>query len=932
MGADNHVRVVFEAVGIGNIKKAIENISGNLKSLGSEGQDIDKELSPDKSISGAEKLSTKIKSSVVNFLKLGNEGEKATKNISDGMKEATSKAEKFSDSLKNVVKAVAIGFVADKVKDFIGKGISEYGKTQTAMGEIKSLGIEDLDTLREAAIEFSNTWSGTTREDFISASYDIKSGIASLTDEGVAQFTKMAALTGKATKSTVAEMTTLFAQGYSIYRNQFSSDDEFSEKFSAGISKSVEKFRTNGSETASFLSSLGASADKAGIGLSEVLAVGGELQATMSGSEAATKFQAFIESAAKAGNDLKLNFLDFNNRLKSIPEIIDIIKSKYGNTIDAMEAQELQEAFGTKEAVDMINLFYNKTQNVVDSTNELTLAMNNGSNATETMAQAMNTGMIQKFDLLKQKINNIFDNFGKKLEPNVSKALDGVFATLDNLIANGSIDNMAESVGQIVSTVLTSFNDLLADIPNIINTIAGAVSWLAENFNTIIGIIEIGITAWLSYKAAMLIIGIVSNPIIAIIGLIIGAIVTLYIECETFRNGVQIAFGFVKLGVLGLAKLWIMQFDSMIKAVNFLIGWIPGIGDALQGVSDKVSDILGGIDKSIDSTCDNITDLLNGADKAKKAINDVNDKEPIENDKFKVPEIPKLPKENIFEESAASAKKSKEKKDDRTEFEKARDKIDDEFKIREDLINSQIKLAEDSNDKVEKEKFENMLVELFGEKLSKYANINRLTSNKNEERILETAKNAIQSQIITGGGAGTEFERKKNSIEDVYETKEDLIDSQINLAVANKDKSTKKEYQKTLLNVLNEKLSSYTQLDKLAEKNSDEKNILESTRNKLLAKIAEITNDIKGNLGELIGEFNVPSELSTLTKYSYNTNTGSTFTRLVSASPECNFYLTIKDLDKDGATKARNKAIDFMNYFVSKDSIVSDGQRDVVRN
>lgn len=928
MGDDSHVRVVFEAVGVEDIKKAIENISGGIKDLGSEGQETDKKISPDKSISGAEKLSAKIKASALNFLKLGKEGKKATKDISDGMKDATSNSEKFRDSLKNVVKTAAMVFA----KDFIGKGISEYGKTQTAMGEIKSLGVEDLEAIRKAAIEFSNTWSGTTREDFISASYDIKSGIASLTDDGVAQFTKMAALTGKATKSTVAEMTTLFAQGYSIYRNQFSSDDEFSEKFSAGISKSVEKFRTNGSETASFLSSLGASADKAGIGLSEVLAVGGELQATMSGSEAATKFQNFLESAAKAGEDLDLNFLDVNKRLKSIPEIINIIKAKYGNTIDAMESQELQDAFGTKEAVDMINLLYNKTKNVVDSTNELTSAMNGGAQATETMASAMNTGMVQKFDLLKQKVNNIFDSLGEKLEPSVSKALDGVFATLDTLIADGSIDSIAESIGQIVSTVLILFNDLLTDIPSIINTIASAVSWLAENFDTLIEIIKAGIIVWLSFKAIMLIITIVSNPVIAVIGLIVVAIVALYTKCETFRNIVQVAFSFVKLGVLELAKLWVMQFDFMVRAVDFLIGWIPGIGDALEGVSDTLSDVIGEIDKDINSTCDNIDDLLSGANKAKKAIDDVNAKEPPKDDKFKIPEFPKIPKEDIFEKSAASPKKSKEKKDDRTEFEKAKDEIDNEFKIREDLINSQIKLAEDSNDKVAKEKFENMLVELFSEKLGRYGSLNRLAANKNEKRILETAKNTIQSQIITGGGAGTEFERKKGNIEERYETKEDLIDSQINLAVANKDKSAKKEYQKTLLSVLNEKLSSYTELDKLAEKNSDEKNILESTRNKLLVKIAEITNDIKGNLGELIGEFNVPSELSTLTKYAYDTNTNSTFTRLVSVSPECNFYLTIKDLDKDGATKARNKAIDFMNYFVSKDSIVSDGKRDVVRN
>lgn len=56
------------------------------------------------------------------------------------------------------------------------------------------------------------------KSDFITAAYDIKSGIASLTDEGVAQFTELAALTGKATKSTTEEMGSLFATGYGIYK------------------------------------------------------------------------------------------------------------------------------------------------------------------------------------------------------------------------------------------------------------------------------------------------------------------------------------------------------------------------------------------------------------------------------------------------------------------------------------------------------------------------------------------------------------------------------------------------------------------------------------------------------------------------------------------------------------------------------------------
>lgn len=52
--------------------------------------------------------------------------------------------------------------------------------TQNALGELSSLGVKDLKAVENAAKSFSDTWAGTSKADFITASYDIKSGIASI--------------------------------------------------------------------------------------------------------------------------------------------------------------------------------------------------------------------------------------------------------------------------------------------------------------------------------------------------------------------------------------------------------------------------------------------------------------------------------------------------------------------------------------------------------------------------------------------------------------------------------------------------------------------------------------------------------------------------------------------------------------------------------
>ncbi|MDI3269049.1 phage tail tape measure protein, partial [Pseudomonas sp. AL15] len=139
--------------------------------------------------------------------------------------------------------------------------------------------------------------------------------------------------------------------GYGIYRKQFEAfgsktiegwqqlsaeerDMKFGEYFSAGIASSVRAFKTDGQQMSAAISALGAAATSSNVPFAEQLSILGQLQTTMSGSEAATKYRAFLSKATKAGEALNLEFLDANDRLRSMPEILEELRSKYGDTID----------------------------------------------------------------------------------------------------------------------------------------------------------------------------------------------------------------------------------------------------------------------------------------------------------------------------------------------------------------------------------------------------------------------------------------------------------------------------------------------------------------------------------------------------------------------------------------------------------------------
>ena len=450
------------------------------------------------------------------------------------------------------------------------KTVTATFDTQNALGELSSLGVKDLKAVEDAAKSFSDTWAGTSKADFITASYDIKSGIASLTDEGVAQFTELAALTGKATKSTTEEMGSLFATGYGIYKGFYDdmSDLEFGEMFSAGIATAVKNYKTSGSEMASAISALGATATNANVPLEEQLAIMGQLQTTMSGSEAATKYKSFLNQASSAGEKLGLTFLDTNNQLLSMPEILTELKSKYGDTIDAVEKRELKEAFGTDEAVALIDLLYNNVETLDSGIQDLQGSMKSGISVTEEMAEAINNTPEQKFQVLKQQIHNNVEELGNGLLPAVNNTMDKV----SGLIKKGSewISNNQETVQSIMNIAL-KLGVFLA-IAGSVMGVVGSMGKLFLSAKNAIGLVKTAVlgmnTAFLASPITWVIVGIVA---------LVAAFVVLWNKSEAFRNFWKGLFEQVRSAVM---QAW----SSIRPALQNLGGKLMELWQAVQPI------------------------------------------------------------------------------------------------------------------------------------------------------------------------------------------------------------------------------------------------------------------------------------------------------------------------------------------------------------
>ena len=440
--------------------------------------------------------------------------------------------------------------------------INSYQEIQQAQGDIASLGIDakGIESITKAAKQMSNQFAGISAPEFIKASYDIKSGIASLSAQGVAEFTKFAAMTAQATKSSVAEMTKLFALGYGIFKRDDESDIDFGKRFSASIAKAVQAFRTDGSDLVQGISNIGATAKAMGVSLAQELAIIGKAKdAFSSAAEAGTAYRAFLAGAVGAQKELGLVFTDSFGKLLPMAKILERIKQKFGD-LDAIEMAKLKKAFGSEEAIKIITALIDKTDELKKAKEALAKA---SIEDVKEMALARNRG--KEFALLQQRLSNLAATFGKFLAPAVSFASEkiGAFAAwLDKIAASNSF---VKYLFYFVSG-LGALGFTLGAAGIALSAFAVGLSFIGGALKIKVALLQGAAMAQKGFAAATKIATaaqrvfnfvISQNPLarfIRIAMLVGAAAVYMYNHFAWFRDGVNAVFSFVKSVVIGTAQ------------------------------------------------------------------------------------------------------------------------------------------------------------------------------------------------------------------------------------------------------------------------------------------------------------------------------------------------------------------------------------------
>ena len=289
-----------------------------------------------------------------------------------GLEYIISLNDQLSAPLKGVMKTIDdLGKRGEDAMRRIGLGTAGIIATGAAMknaldpaidfnrtlNEIKATGREQagLDKITDFALDFSATYGGAAT-DVVSSTNEIARAIDGLTDSELVAFSKSSNILAKATGSDVKAMGSYISQLYGIFGDEAAKigKEKWVEQISAQATVTANKFKSSGESLMQAYTNLGSSAKDHGIKTAEQFAVIGNLQNVFEGGLAGTKYAAFLSGAVKAQSKLGLSFLDSQGKMLPMIDILEKIKGKYGE-LNSENLYELQKAFGTKEAAQVIN-------------------------------------------------------------------------------------------------------------------------------------------------------------------------------------------------------------------------------------------------------------------------------------------------------------------------------------------------------------------------------------------------------------------------------------------------------------------------------------------------------------------------------------------------------------------------------------------------
>lgn len=356
--------------------------------------------------------------------------------------------------------------------------------TERAVGQLQSLDMLDTTAVVERGRALATELAGVTTSAFVAAAYDIKSGISSLSDQGVAEMTAMATMTAKATKADIGQMTSLFATGYGTFKKNLYegvSDDSFGEIFSAGLAQSVKQFKTDGGKMQQAIQSMGSGLAASGVSMADQFTALGMLQQKSDAGTAGTTMAALERTAAKANEKfakmgIGVQTINSNGQMRALPDLLADMQAAFGTEYTSAVGSQIQEAFGSDEAVRFFKNLWGQQDQFRNNAQAVERAMDKGAEHTRAMARAMDGNMDAKLSVMTQRWDTVKERLGYALIPALERlipVLEWATNGIGYLIEHGG------SMPKILLAIVGGFGLLATALAPLVTGISGLATTMA---------------------------------------------------------------------------------------------------------------------------------------------------------------------------------------------------------------------------------------------------------------------------------------------------------------------------------------------------------------------------------------------------------------------------------------------------------------------
>ena len=325
--------------------------------------------------------------------------------------------------------------------------------------------------------------------------------------------------------------------------------------------------------------SLGYSAEDTAIALGLMANAG--IKGSQSGTAlrgALTRLIKPTDDAAALMEEYGLSLTNSDGSMKSLGEVMSMLRSNLGDLTEAEQAQIAAALFGQEAMSGMLSIINASDKDFQNLTDQIYGA----DGAAKQMADTMLDNLSGQLIILKSSLEGAAIAFGELLLPLIKKITSAIQGLVD------WVNNLSDRQKAIIVTI--------AGVLAVVGPILIIGGKIVKLVGSVMGVIKVLKPAIAALNAVML-----ANPIILIITLIAGliaALVTLYKKNETFRNFVDETWASIKNVVSTVVNALVTFFTETIpNALQSAIDWVKNFAHNIatfftETIPEKISQLF----------------------------------------------------------------------------------------------------------------------------------------------------------------------------------------------------------------------------------------------------------------------------------------------------------------------------------------------------